>query len=294
MKRLEHLTTFLTVVKETSFAAAGRILGISTAAVCKQINALEKELGVQLLIRSTRRLNLTEAGHLYYIEAEKISAQINEMDALFSKVRGEPSGLLKIGTSRHFAAHHLFPHLPSFLEKYPKITLKIENIERIPDLTKEEIDINMGHRFVGGPNDIIKKIGSTKYVMCASPGYLKKFGIPKNPKELGKHRFITHTMRDPNNVLTFDQGLEIVLKPYLYFNDSMLMTESALQGMGIIKTHRPVVLSYLNAGELVEILQGFDTSEQPLYLAYQPFKHMQAKVRHFIDYFVPKIRAEYF
>lgn len=293
MNKLEHLTTFLIVVRESSFAAAGRVLGISTAAVCKQINNLEKNLGVQLLLRTTRKLTLTDAGHLYYKEAEKISLQINELDALFTEVRGEPSGVLKIGTSRHFAIQNLFPYIPEFLEKYPKITLKIENIERIPDLTKEQIDINMGHRFVGGSNDIIKKIGVTKYVLCASPQYLKQFGTPKKPKDLTKHRYITHTMREPNNVLVFDGGMEIVVQPHLYFNDSVLMTESALKGMGIIKTHYPVISNFLRSGELVEILKGFDTSPQPLYLAYQPLKHMQAKVRHFIDFFVPKIRLDY-
>lgn len=294
MGKFERLYTFLLAAEDKNFTKVGKQLGISNVAVSKQINALESEVGMQLFIRSTKQVILTEAGEICYERAKKIAHEMQEMDALFSELRFEPAGPLKVGTSRFFAEKFIIPNLPEFLNKYSKIEMTLEYLERPPDLAKEELDVNIGHRYVGGPNDIIRRVGSSIYVLCASPQYLTRFGVPKHPQDLQKHRYLTHRMRNPDNVLIFDKGLEILVKPYLYFNDSLFMKSSALQGLGIIKLHKYAVAEELKRGTLVEVLQGFDTSEQVLYLAYQPYRHLQAKIRAFIDFFVPKISLEDF
>ena len=292
MSKLERLQTFVMVVEENSFSAASKRLKISNVAVTKQINALEADLGVQLLLRTTRKLNLTEAGRLCYEHAKTLSYQVQELEGAFSAMRAEPIGSLKVGCAPYMAQNYIIPHLSEFLKLYPKISLSLELNERIVDLAKERVDINIGHNLqaiTSDTQDIVRSVGSTRYVLCASPTYLERFGIPKKPKDLIKHRYITHSTRNPDNLLIFDNGVEVILKPYLGINDSRLMKFYAIQGEGIIKLHHYVLANELKEGKLIEILHGFDTNIFQIYLGYQPFKHMQTKIRHFIDFFIPKI-----
>ena len=210
MSKLERLQTFVKVVEENSFTAAARHLRISNVAVTKQINALEDELGVQLLVRTTRKLSLTEAGRVCFEHAKILSNNLQEMEGLFSEMRSEPVEI-KVGCSPYLAETFLVPHLHEFLTLYPKISLTLEIYERIVELAKEGVDINIGHNLAyisRDAQDIVRSIGSTRYILCASPAYLEKFGIPKKPKDLLKHRYITHSMRRPDNVLEFDHDVE--------------------------------------------------------------------------------------
>lgn len=290
----KHLLTFLLVIEENSFAGAARKLHLTNAAVSKQINTLEESLGVILIKRTTRKVTLTEAGHLFYDHAKNLANEINEIQSLFSTYKKEPSGHLKIGSSWHFAEHILIPNLEEFSKLYPKITIELLIIEKIPDLSKEGIDINMGHTFVGGPDDIIKKVGETRYVLCASPAYLDTYGIPKKPQDLVKHRYITHRMRQPDNVLTFKKGVEIVLDPFLRLNDSRTMIQCALNHLGIIKLHRYAVTNEMKQGRLIEILKGWDDSKQPINICYQPQRYVQPKIRTFLDFIYSKISKDLF
>lgn len=294
MGKLRQLITFTTVIDENGFAAAGRKLGLTNAAVSKQITALEHDLGIALLRRTTRQLTLTEAGQIYYDHAKKLTADIRETESVLLDMKSEPQGHLKVGSSWHFAEKVLVPLLPQFFEKYPKLTIELSVMERIPDLAKEGIDINVGHTFVGGPDDIHRKIGETKYAYCASPEYLKAFGIPKKPEDLLKHRYLTHRMRKPDNVLTFRKGKEIRLEPFLRIDDSRTMIQCALQGIGIIKLHRYVIATQMEQGQLVEVLEGWDESVQPIYVCYQPQRYVQPKIRHFIDFFCTNLPKHIF
>ncbi|HRD56294.1 MAG TPA: LysR substrate-binding domain-containing protein [Parachlamydiaceae bacterium] len=133
-----------------------------------------------------------------------------------------------------------------------------------------------------------KKVYEANYGFYASPDYLKRFGIPENPEDLVWHRYITHRNRNPDNVLKFRNKKEIKLKPFLSIDDSRTMIECAKQGLGIIKLHSYTVAEALQKKELVEILEGFDDSIQPIYLCYQPRRYIQPKIRHFIDFFCAK------
>jgi DNA-binding transcriptional LysR family regulator len=294
MGHLKRLTIFVKVVEENSFAGAARSLGITNAAVSKQVIALEDELKTQLLQRTTRRLDLTEAGKIYYDHAKRIVKEIDEIESLFLDMKAEPAGHLIVASARHFASVYLVPHLDEFLARYPKVSLELHILERITNLEREGIDINVGHAFVGGPDDIHRKIATTKYAYCASPAYLKKFGVPTKPEDLHNHRYITHQMRKPNNVLIFRDGKEIQLEPFLRINDSKIMIECARQGLGIIKLHRYAMAEEIKKGELQEVLEGWDTSIQPIYLCYQPQRYLHPKIRHFIDFFLTKISSERF
>lgn len=291
MAKFEQLVTFITVVEEKGFAAAGRKLNISNAAVSKQITKLENGFRTELLIRTTRQLALTESGQHLYALAKKFRTEFEEIENLFSGLRKEPSGTLTIGCTWHFAEVVLIPNLMEFYEKYPKVSLDIINVERLPDLYKEGIDINIATALIGRDDYIHRKIAETKYTYCASREYLKKFGTPQKPKDLLKHRYLTHTGRMPDNVLEF-KSKKITLEPFMRLNDSRIMIQCALQGLGIIKLHRYALEELIKEGALVEVLKECDEAIQPIYLYYQLQRFLPPKLRCFIDFVCAKIKAE--
>jgi DNA-binding transcriptional LysR family regulator len=289
MHNLKQLITFVKVVEEQSFAGAARRLRITNAAISKQVRALEDEMKILLLNRTTRRLSLTEAGKVYYEHAKRLVYEMNEIETLFHEIRAEPKGVLKIASARHFAECYLIPYLEDFLKKYPKISFELLIVERTPNLEREGIDISVGHTYVGGQDDIHKMLTKVRYAFCASPSYLQQFGIPKSPEDLKKHRYITHSNRIPDNVLTFKNTKEVRLEPFLRIDDSRIMVECAKQGLGIVKLHHYAIKEEIQKNELVEILQEFDSTTQPIYLCYQPHRYLHPKIRHFIDFFSKKV-----
>jgi DNA-binding transcriptional LysR family regulator len=288
MSKLDWLETFINVVDKNSFAAAARKQGISAAAISRQIAALEKELKTQLLQRSTRHLKLTEPGRLYYQRCKEILNELTAAEAEIAQGNVVPAGELSVTSSRYFAQNYLLPYLAEFMQLYPKLTVKLELAERLPDLISENIDVLLGVSMVGSPDLIHRRIATTRYVMCASPKYLKQYGIPKKPEDLIKHNYITHSMRAPADVLSFDKGKVIQVKPMLWLNDAQAMLMCAVQGMGIVKLHDYMVKEALAKKQLVEVLASHHVAEQAVYLYYQPGRYLQTKIRCFIDFYLAK------
>jgi DNA-binding transcriptional LysR family regulator len=288
MSKLEQIEAFISVIQENSFVAAARKLDISTAAISRQVSRLEKNLGAQLLMRTTRQIALTEIGAEYYKHCQKALAEIREGDELILGAQAEPVGILNLTSNRHFANEYLIPHLAEFIKLYPKLILNLELAERFPDFTEENIDILFGVSLEGPPNLVRKRITKTRYVLCASPDYLQKKGIPKTPDELINHDYITHSMR-PDNYIYFRGNKKISLQPILYLNDCQAMLECAIRGIGIVLLHDYIVRDAINKGLLIEILQPFQESEKAVYLYYQMQRYLQPKIRHCIDYFTKKI-----
>lgn len=292
MPDLSHIETFVLTSELRSLAAVARKLGISPAAISKQLTRLEEELGLQLLVRSTRRIELTEVGINYCDQCRRILEEVEAASALISHVKAVPYGTLKIVSGRHFAASYIVPHMKEFLLKYPKIELNFELAERVPDLNLESIDVLIGMSISATGDAIQKKIATTSYSFCASSDYLEQFGIPEIPADLKKHRYITHSMREPDNELLFRDKEIITLKPYIRVNDAQTMLNFALEGLGIVKLHHYVVKEHLEQGALKEVLTSYNNSEVPIYVAYPQRRFIASKVRCFIDFITEKINPK--
>lgn len=280
-----QMETFVKVVECNSFAAASREIGISTAAVSKQISRLEERLGVQLLKRTTRRLQLTDAGSCYFDQCKKVIEEVFEAESLVSQLRNEPQGLLKVMTNSHFAEKKILPVLPQFLKMFPKITFNLQVDERVPDFEKEGLDIMIGHNIQLADDFVQKKIMSTRYALCAAPEYLKEFGKPNKPSDLANHRYITHSMRNPDNIIQFKGGGHIQVNPYMRINNAKVMYQCALEGMGIIKLHHYVVADAIRNGGLIEILEKYNEGKIFLNVSYLQRRFIPSKIRAFIDFY---------
>ena len=282
MLDLLRLKIFLLVADLKSLALAAKHLNLSSAAISKQLTKLEKEVGVQLLTRTTRQVELTEIGKSYYLQCQSIFAEVEAADAFISQAKQAPCGLLKVVSSRHFADRYLFPYLQEFLLAYPDLKLDLELAERIPDLNREGIDILIGMSLSATGEVIQKKIATTCYTFCASPSYLRLFGRPVCPKELKNHRYITHSMRSVEKIELLWQ---------IRANDVQAMVTLAKNGIGIVKLHRYAVEEEIKQGNLVEILKPYAKKNIPLYVAYPKKRFVASKIRFFIDYILAKMNS---
>lgn len=285
MSKFDKIITFLSVIEEDGFAAAARKKGVSTAAVSRQISALENDLGSQLILRTTRRLALTEVGERYYQHCKKALSELFEAEIEIAKSKNEATGELHVMANRYFANTYLLPKLHEFMELNPKLTVHFQLAERFPNLEKENIDILFGVSIEGSAELVRRRIATTRYVLCASPKYLKKHGTPEIPSDLIKHRYITHRIRKPNNVIFLKDNKEIYINPVLGLNDSYAMRECAIRDMGIVNLHDYMVMDAIKDGKLIEILQKYQEQQKNVYLYYRHNRYLQPKIRKFIDFY---------
>ncbi|MBA3721238.1 MAG: LysR family transcriptional regulator [Parachlamydiaceae bacterium] len=282
------LVSFIEVVNRASMADDARHLRITPAAVSKHILSLENGLGIQLLRRSTRRIDLTHEGALYFEHAKLILEAYQQAEAAVSHSKEEPSGLLKFVCGPQIGNLYVIPYLKEFLERYPKLRLHIELTQTMPDLEKEKIDVVVGLT-AGVPVHCIQRtLTHSRWVFCASPEYLKKYGIPKKPADLTQHRIITRIQRQPNNLIEFETGESVPFEPYLYFNDTRAIRRSVLHGLGMAQLHDYIIADDIKENRLVEILSKYTEQKKtiPIHISYFPATHVHVKIRKFLDFMV--------
>lgn len=282
------LISFIEVVNRSTMADAARHLRITSAAVSKHILSLENELGVQLLKRSTRRIDLTPEGVLYFEHAKRILEAYQQAEAAISHSKEEPSGILKLVCGPQIGNLYVIPYLNEFLNRYPKLRLHVELTQTMPDLEKEKVDVIVGLT-TGIPVHCIQRtLTHARWVFCASPAYLNKYGVPKKPSDLTQHQIITRVQRQPNNRIEFKTGELIVFEPYLYFNDTRAIRRSVLHGLGIAQLHDYIISEDLKENRLVEILHKYTEQKKtiPVHISYFPASHVHIKIRCFLDFMV--------
>ena len=289
MVGIAQIKTLVLVADRGSFAAAARELGLSAAAVSKQLILLQVELGLQLMIRTTRSLKFTDVGKSYCEQCRRILEEVDVATALVGQMKAIPSVDLKVVTSHYFASEYIIPYLDEFLLQFPDIRINVELSERMPDFDKEAVDILIGSSIPATGNVIQRRIATTKWCFCASPEYLDKYGTPKAPKDLVNHQHIVHSMRDPSSIFVLPNKKNITVKPYICVNDSRAMVSLALKNLGIIKAHYPLVHELLQQKKLVEILSSYIEQDIPLYVAFPQRRYVPSKVRCFIDFILTKI-----
>lgn len=282
------LVSFIEVVNRSTMADAARHLRITPAAVSKHILSLEKELGIQLLQRSTRRVDLTQEGILYFAHAKQILEAYQQAEAALSLSKEEPSGILKLVCGPQIGNLYVIPYLKEFMERYPKLRLHIELTQTMPDLEKEKVDVVVGLTTGLPAHWIQRTLTHARWVFCASPEYLKKHGEPKKPSDLTQHQIITRIQRQPNNLIEFKTGESILFEPYLYFNDTRAIRRSVLHGLGIAQLHDYIIANDLKQNKLVEILNKYTEQRKtiPIHISYFPSSHVHIKIRRFLDFMV--------
>ncbi|MCE5316052.1 MAG: LysR family transcriptional regulator [Parachlamydia sp.] len=292
MRNLNNVETFILVAETKSFTRAAKARRISRAAASKHVMQLEEELGVALLLRSTRDVALTEEGQLVYEECRQIMENVAEVDALLAGLKEEPTGQLSIVSGPVFAHKYILPYLPEFFKKYPKINLKLDFRHLMPQMREEKIDVVVGVFGAGPPDAIQTAVIMTRRVFCATPDYLQKFGIPKNPEDLLKHALIIHPIAPGSSTLELKKGKQVNAVPKILVNDQLAIRQCVLNGLGIGMMQAHVIEQELQNGTLVELLSDYMESKNtiPIHLYYLQRRHLHSKIRLFVDFIKNNVR----
>ena len=282
------MQVFVAVVEGGSFVSAAEKLSTSTAAVSRQISAAEADLGARLLNRTTRRLSLTEAGQVFYEHARTILGDIAELQALVGQHTLQPTGLLRISAPLSFGIHELTKVLPGFRQRYPGLRLDVDLTDRLVDLVHDSTDVAVRIARTLGPNLIARKISPVPMIVCASPAYLARRGVPQVPEDLALHDTLgySYLLTGDNWVFHHRDGQESVVRiqPAVHATNGDLLRALAVGGEGITVQPDFIVREDLAAGRLVPLLNDWHMGEFYLYAVYLSRKHLSAKVRAFIDY----------
>jgi DNA-binding transcriptional LysR family regulator len=290
--RFEALRVFSQVVELGSFSKAADHLGISATATSRHVAELEAHLQTRLLNRTTRRISLTESGRAFYERSVQLLADLAEAEQEASRAAVVPRGTLKVTAAVNFGVRHLAPAIADFLAAHREVRFDVSLADRIVDLVEEGFDLGIRIGAAGSEHIVARKLGETRLVPCASPGYLATHGAPQSPDDLGRHNCFTYEYVTPKGVWRFRgaDGSEhaVRVSGSLHSNNGDLLAEAAARGAGIVFEPAFIVGPEVRAGRLVPLLQEYAPAPVPIYAVYPSRKHLSAKVRLFVDFLVAR------
>ncbi|SEN02849.1 LysR family transcriptional regulator [Nitrosomonas marina] len=292
MQDLNLFVIFARVVESGSFAEAARRMRISRSAVSKAISKLEKNLGAQLLNRSTRDLSLTEAGAVLAEHSAHILDEAEQAERVVNSLQAEPRGMLKVSASVAFGTLHVAPALADFLSRYPEIRIDLTITDRPVDLIGEGYDVII--RVTNEPdlNLVARKLAPVRRKLCATPEYFEKNGVPQTPEDLIEHNCLDYTLSGEQGYWNFTGPEGVIAVPVsgnLRINDDDALSQAVLGGLGIALLPTFTVGKDLQSGKLQAVLSEYIAVERYVYACYLPSRHVPAKVRSFIDFLLMRI-----
>jgi len=287
MQNLNDMVTFARVVEASGFTEAARRMGASKSRVSKTIARLEKELGVRLLNRSTRGLSLTEIGAAFYEHCVRISDEATQAAELVNQLQSEPRGVLKVTAPVAFGRLHIAPAVADFLTLYPRVRLDMTTTDRVVDLVSEGYDLAIRIAREPSLHHVARELAPVRRVVCATPGYFARFGIPESPGDLTKHNCLHYTHFGSHGQwrLQGDSG-EIVVPVTGSFrvNDDDVLSRAVMGGLGVALLPTFIIGHELQAGRLQSVLSNYVPLERHIYAVHLPNIHLPVKVRGFIDF----------
>ncbi|AOE86392.1 LysR family transcriptional regulator [Pseudomonas sp. TCU-HL1] len=298
METLSSIECFVRAAEAGSFAEAARRLGLTPAAVGKNVARLESNLGVRLFLRSTRRLTLTEAGERFLAEVSGGLASIQGAVANLASSQGQPAGTLKVSMGMAFGRDYILPHLADFLARYPAIIPDWHFDNRPVDLIGEGFDAAIGGGFELPPGVIARQLGPAHRVLLASREYLACNPAIESPDDLARHDGILIRSPQTGRVRAWplrtrdDRQATFELKLRMAMTDPEAACHAAMQGLGVTLVSTVHALPHLRSGSLERVLPDWyvDTGSLSLYFSAQ--KLLPAKTRVFIDFIVERFREQ--
>jgi DNA-binding transcriptional LysR family regulator len=294
---LADIAIFAAVVREGSFTRAADKLELSTSQVSKCVNRLERTLGARLLHRTTRRLRLTEAGSALYENSSGALAAIEEAKLAVSKLQGAPRGKLKVSSSTAFGSMQLPRIVRDLSAQYPELEIELLLEDRHVDLVREGIDVAI--RITGEAPDsglVYRRLAPNRQVICASPDYIGRRGLPRTPDDLAHHDCIAHSARATPRVwhLTGPDGgqLSVPINGRPTINSALAVRQAALEGLGIIELNSYLVGDDIAAGRLVRLLPQYQPKELHFYAVYAERRFLAPKIRVFVDAMLARIAPD--
>lgn len=270
-----------------SFAEAARRLNIANSVVSKRVKDLEDYLGTQLLIRTTRRVRLTDTGYGYLEHIRKTMDDLEEIEARIRDKMDKPVGTIRLEAPLSFGMQYLAPALASYLEKYPGTAVQVYLSDRRTDFIDAGCDIGISTGPFADSSLMTKKIATCRRVVCATPAYLKKHGTPQTPADLQSHECLGYLNLADGKSWPFKQGGQKIWQNVagrFAADNGDLLHQAALGGAGITFLPTFIVGKSLDSGALKSVLDDYEEDDFNLYAAYPYARHLSPKIRTLIDH----------
>ena len=300
MDVFQTMRCFIAVAQSGSFTAAAVMLDTSTTNISKAVSSLEARLQTRLINRTTRRLALTEAGLRYLQRCEKIIEEMREADEEAGTAQTRPVGRLKIHAMSAVGNHYVINAIARYRETHPSVMFDLTLTNRLPDLLEEGYDMSIVlARDLPDSGFVAQRLGVTYSILCASPAYLKKRGVPDAPGALTAHdclRIVNTVMPAENWIFEGPEGVETVNTPLSPFhvNTADAMTVAITNGMGIGIQPIASAVDGLRAGTLVRVLPEYHFEELNVFAIYPSRKFVDAKIKTWVDFlkdYIPVLLA---
>lgn len=288
MDLLDSMAVYVQTVEKGSLSAAAVACSISATMAGNHLRMLEKRLGMQLLSRTTRRQHLTAFGEDYYTRCKEILRLVAETDAQAQKLQLAPAGKLRITAPVTFGTEALMPALATYLARYPEVSVDVALSDRVVDLIEEGFEAAIRIGSLPDSALIAKPLAPYQMMICASPAYLARRGIPRTPEELSQHECLAFS---PAAVahwrLSHQNGVSRVpVSGRVQVNHGQALRVAALHGLGIVLQPAILLAADVRAGHLVQLFPNHELPSRPMSVVYLPDRYRSPKLRSFVDFLV--------
>ena len=283
---LNDIVVFIRVVEAGSFTAAARLLGMPKTTVSRRIASLEREVGVRLVQRTTRSLNMTDAGRLYYEQSSQALRTIEDANLRLAETRAEPSGTIRISAPVGFGAHYLTGAVFDFLAAFPKTQVELHLTDDKLNLVENRIDLAFRTGILPDSTLTARKLGSTHRILCGSPDYLARHGEPQAAADLARHHCVIAgpSTGSAHWVLDGPRGQETVsVSGRFAANEMQAVIAAAIAGYGIAQLPYQVAEALVRNGRLRRVLGDYTTPVGGVYAVYPTSRHVSPLVKAFIE-----------
>jgi DNA-binding transcriptional LysR family regulator len=294
MDRLEAMSIALAVAEAGSLTAAARRQKTPLATVSRKVSELEAHLQTKLFNRTSRALVLTDAGRSFVAAAKRILADVAEAERAASGEYATPRGDLTVSAPVALGRMHLLPVVAEFLATFPQVDVALSLQDRAVNLLEEHVDVALRIGALADSSLIAVRIGEICRVVCASPAYLKSRGTPRSPDDLARHDCISYPPLQSPSTWTFrreQRDYAVPVRSRLIVSNVESARDGARAGIGIAVAFSYQVGELIKSGELTPLLQGFVPPPQPVSFVYSPNRFMPVKLRAFLDFALPRLKA---
>ncbi|MBL8463257.1 MAG: LysR family transcriptional regulator [Thauera sp.] len=288
MDRHTALRSFVLVAEKGSFAAAALVEGVTPVVMGRRLDALEKRLGVKLMHRSTRGLTLTELGEQFLDQSRSLLREFDEIERAVSAGRDAVRGHLVVSAPAAFGRRHVAPYATAFKARHPGLRMSFNFTDSVVDLVREGYDMAIRIGEVTDPNYVAVRLFPNRRVVCGTPDYFERHGIPRQPEDLARHNCLAFNLAGgQQRGWTFQRDgrlFAVRVEGDLACNDGELLYGWVKQGLGVGWRSTWEIQAELKRGELVTVLDEFAVPSYDIQAVYPQQRHLPAKVRRFIDH----------
>lgn len=293
MDRLHLMSTFVAVVDTGGFAGASRKLNLSPPAITRAVAELEERLGVQLLTRTTRVVRVTDAGAQYAEDCRRILAEVDLADSAARGVHTSVQGQVLVTAPALFGRMFIAPVVRNYLDKYPDVSATCWFMDRVVNMVDEGVDVAV--RIGNLPDSSLNayRVGTVRYVCCASPEYLRRKGVPTTPADLSTHSVVSATPVTPTHEWRFsgEPSSTVKVSPRLVTTTNDAAIESAVAGFGITRLMSYQVAALVEQGKLKRILENHEPPALPIHVLHREGRKASMKVRVLLDMVIESLAA---